>query len=171
MKRFLLLFLAAGLCLSLLSFAGAEKDAETPPVWPKVAAASYLNDGTIPTVSFEYTDPENRTWIEVYLLKKGEVTPNMGTIEYDGETYSVVGIQTIDPNDPNMYQLTEDGRTLLNTDIYFGNCEVPAPGEEVFLTVGLTSPETQEEELAELIPVTVPESGEAFEYSGITAEE
>lgn len=38
---------------------------------------------------------------------------------------------------------------------------VSAPGDDLFLTVGLTA-EGSEEELGELIPITIPQSGEAF---------
>ena len=132
-------------------------------------AATYLNQGAGATVSLEYSDPEGRTWIEVYLLKAGEAEPNMGTLERDGNIYSVVGIQTINPDDPNMYAVGADGRTVLNTDLYFGDCPPPAEGEELFLTVGLTD-DSGEEALGELIPITIPAEGESFTSADAEAD-
>lgn len=163
-KRILAALIAATLILGALACAVAEG----APA-PKIRTATYLNGGTIPIVSMEYTDPENREWIEVYLLKKGEAEPNMGVIEVDGEAYAIVGIQTIDPNDPSAYSLLDDGATLLNTDIYFGDCPLPVVGEELFLTVGLTG-EDGEEALGELVPITVPESGESFTNAPVAIE-
>lgn len=155
-KKILAAILAVMMVLGALACAAAESATA-----PKIKTATYLNDGTIPTVTMEYSDPENRAWIEVYLLKEGDAQPNMGTIEVGGKTYSVVGIQTIDPDDPSAYSLLDDGTVSLKTDLYFGNCPVPEPGDDLFLTVGLTA-EGSEEELGELIPITIPQSGEAF---------
>ena len=155
-RRLWIALLVAVLALGALACAAAEGANA-----PKLRTATYLNGGTIPTVSLEYTDPEYRDWIEVYLLKEGEVEPNMGTIERDGKVYSIVGIQTIDPNDPDAYTILEDGATALNTDLYFGDGEPPVEGDEVFLTVGLTGADG-EDALGELVPITVPPSGEAF---------
>lgn len=163
-KRLWIALLAAALALAALACATAEGANA-----PKLRTATYLNGGTIPTVSIEYDDPEHRDWIEVYLLKEDEVEPNMGTVEKDGVVYSVVGIQTIDPNDPDAYAVMEDGVTALNTDLYFGNCEPPAEGDEVFLTVGLTGADG-EEALGELIPITVPPAGEAFTNAPVAIE-
>lgn len=154
-KSILAAFVAAMMAFAVLACAAAE------PTAPKIRTATYLNAETNPTVTMEYNDPENRTWIEVYLLKEGEVSPNMGTIERDGKTYSVVGIQTIDPSNPDTCAFLEGGIVLLNTDLYFGGCSVPEAGDDLFLTVGLTA-EGGEEAFGELIPITVPESGEAF---------
>ncbi len=163
-KRLWIALLAATLALAALACAAAEGANA-----PKLRTATYLNGGTIPTVSVEYDDPEYRDWIEVYLLKEGEVSPNMGTIEKDGAVWSVVGIQTIDPNDPDAYAVLADGTTALNTDLYFGSCEPPAEGDEVFMTVGVTV-EDGEEALGELIPITVPPTGEAFTNAPVTIE-
>lgn len=161
-KRILALLIAALMALGALACAeGAVK--------PTIRTATYLNGGTIPTVTMEYTDPENREWIEVYLLKAGESEPNMGVIEVNGEKYSVVGIQTVDPNDPGAYEKQDDGAVSLTTDIYFGDCDLPVVGEELFLTVGLTG-EDGEEALGELIPITIPEDGEAFTNAPVAIE-
>ena len=168
MKKLWAILLCAALMLGLVCGAAAEeekKETGEPPVFPGILKASYLNDEKTPMVGLEYTDPQNRTFeIEVYLLKKGEVKPNMGTVEADGETYSIVGIQTIDVRNPEVYQLTDGGTTVLNTVLYFGSCGIPAAGDEVFLAVGLAG-KGEAEELSELIPFTVPEAGETFEYS------
>lgn len=138
--------------------AGALAEADNPVIH----AASYTNDVSAPRVALEYTDPQNRDWIEVYLLKQGVVEPNMGTMDVNGETFSVVGIQTINPTDPEMYKVREDGVTELNTELYLGDCPPASPGDAVFLTVGVTG-EDGEETLGDLIPITVPEAGETFD--------
>ena len=156
MNKLWKLVLSLALIAAVL-IAGALAEAEKPIIH----AATYTNDGAAPRVTLEYTDPQNLDWIEVYLLKKGVVEPNMGTMDVDGETFSVVGIQTINPTDPEMYKVREDGVTELNTELYLGDCAPADPGDEVFLTVGLTG-EDGEEALGELVPVTVPEAGETF---------
>ena len=156
MRKSIALILALLLCVGAALTCAAE--GETVPTLPVMKEASYFCQGSVPMVQMQYADPENRTWIEVYMLKKGEAVPNMGTVEYNGEVYSVVGIQTIDPNDPDQYRLLEDGTTFLNTDLYLGDCGTPQPGEEVFLTVGLTNGDG--EAIGELIPITVPEMNE-----------
>lgn len=156
MKRLIPLMMAVVLCAGILiPFAAGGTEF---PAAPAMKEASYFCQGSIPMAQIRYNDPEYRTWIEVYMLKKGEVEPSMGTVEYKGEIYSVVGIQTINPNDPDQYKVLEDGDTFLNTDIYLGNCSTPQPGDEVFLTVGLTSDDG--EAIGELIPITVPEMNE-----------
>ena len=55
------------------------------------------------------------------------------------------------------------------SNICFGDCELPVVGEELFLTVGLTG-EDGEEKLGELVPITVPESGEAFTNAPVAIE-
>ena len=154
MKKITALMLALLLFAAVLPAGTAEETAA--PARPTMKEATYTCQGSVPWVDMQYTDSENRTWIEVYLLKKGVVEPNMGEIEQDGETYSIVGIQTIDPNNPDQYIVLEDGTTRLVTDLYLGSGDPPQPGEEVFLTVGLTGSDG-EEAVGELIPITVPE--------------
>ena len=156
MKRLIAMITVVLLCAGILFPCAADEAAA--PAAPAMKEASYFCQGFIPMVQIRYNNPEYRTWIEVYMLKKGETEPNMGTVEYEGEIYSVVGIQTIDPNDPDQYKVLEDGDTFLDTDIYLGNCSTPQPGDEVFLTVGLTG--SDGEAIGELIPITVPEMNE-----------
>ncbi len=157
--------IALALCLMLLAACAWAEGANAP----RIRTATYTN-GEVPTFSVEYDDPNRCDWIEVYLLKKGEAEPNMGTIEVDGETYAIVGIQTINPQDPNMYSASEDGSTVLNGEFYFGDGEAPGVGEDVFLTVGLTG-EDGEEALGERIPISVPEPGESFTNAPVAIED
>ena len=120
--------------------------------------ASLWSEDDVPMTCIEYLDPQFSTWIEVYLLKKGEVSPNMGIIEISG-IYSVVGIQTIDVSNPVAYRLLRNGVTMLETDLYLGSCGVPVPGDQLYLTLGLTDPATYEETLFDPILMTMPGPG------------
>ena len=159
MKNRIIVLLAAALCLCALFSCAA---ADTPPE-PVIRSAGYLSQPSAPAVTLEYSDPEHRTWIDVYLLKKGTVSPSMGTVEYGGETWSIVGIQTVDPGNPDMYMILENGRTLLSTELYLGDCGSPSAGEKVYLTVGLTSDGA--EVLGTPVPLTVPPAGETASYT------
>lgn len=169
MKKIIALTLAALLCAGILFTCAA--DGTAVPGALAMKEAGYFCQGSVPIVQIRYNDPEARTWIEVYMLKKGETEPSMGTIEYGGEIYSVVGIQTIDPNNPDQYKVLDDGDTFLDTDLYLGDCDTPQPGDEVYLTVGLTGDDG--EAIGELIPITVPEMNEtvtAFPPSAMAPE-
>ena len=76
-----------------------------------------------------------------------------------GKAYTVIGIQTIDVNRPGVLFRLNSGITVLETDLYLGDCPLRTPGSPVFITVGLTDPATQEEILLDPVPVTVPEDG------------
>ena len=121
--------------------------------------ASLWSEDRTPMACIEYLDPTFSTWIEVYLLKKGEVTPNMGTTEIGGELYSIVGIQTIDANNPQVYRLLKSGVTILETDLYLGNCSMPETDDPLYITLGLTDPATHAETILDPIFLTMPEAG------------
>ena len=133
-KRLLATFLALIMCLSLLPVTAlAGGDVSGPK--PDIKNVTYTNENP-PRVKVEFANGEGRTWYELYAIKEWkEGDPDaIGKLEIDGKMYSIVGIQSIDPEMDGVYP-TSANTTILDFSLYIGSGEKPAAGEQVGIVV------------------------------------
>ncbi len=177
-KRGLCIILALILCAGLLPAASLADDYDPSPVAnhkPEPKKVTYFNNGDQigdePSLQLEYEDTDGNNWVEVYLIgdevKEGDKKGELGLIKFDGKTYHLRGIQTIDSsNSEKFYKDAQTGRWIIaKTPFYLAGETPPQEGEKVGVVIE-TGPDSDSMVHSEIVEITVPEKGKSTVVDG-----
>ncbi|MBR6322980.1 MAG: DUF4214 domain-containing protein, partial [Lachnospiraceae bacterium] len=177
-KRGLCIILALILCAGLLPAASQADVNEPTPATnhkPEPKKVTYFNNGDQigdePSLQLEYEDTDGNNWVEVYLIgdevKEGDKKGELGLIKFDGKTYHLRGIQTIDSsNSEKFYKDAQTGRWIIaKTPFYLAGETPPQASEKVGIVIE-TGPDYDSMVHSEIVEITVPEKGKSTVVDG-----
>jgi hypothetical protein len=140
----------------------------------QIKSATYINEGDEPTLQVEYDDADGNTWIELYLIgsevKEGDPKGALGTVEVDGKTYHLIGIQTIDSSNAEKYYKNPAGRWVIKDTLYLAGETKPAAGTKVAVVIE-TGDSDKTLKMSDKLEITVPENGKSVTVSAACAHE